>query len=70
MMLLKGIQDHLRIEDLDLAEPDSHHSFANTQAIACRKIRSKHSLNIAAQLCRQRFDKYQLGELNFDEEAI
>ncbi|WP_126760520.1 replication endonuclease [Pseudidiomarina salinarum] len=69
-MLLRDIQDYLRIDDLDLAEPDSHRNFANAQAISCRRIRSEYPQDMALHLCKQRFDNYQLGELKFDDEAI
>lgn len=69
-LLLRDIQDFLRIDDLDLAEPDGHRNFAEQQAVSCRRIRSEYPPNMALRLCKQKFDKYQLGELKFDDEAI
>ncbi|WP_404407356.1 replication endonuclease [Pseudidiomarina marina] len=69
-LLLRNIQDYLQIEDLNLAEPDSHSRFANQKAISCRRIRSEYPKDMALRLCKKLFNKYQLGELKFDDEAI
>ncbi len=68
--LLSDIQDFVRIKDLNLSEPDTHSHFANTQATACRKIRSEYPHDMALRICMQRFALYQLGELKFSDDAI
>ena len=69
-LLLRNIQAYFQVDDLNLAETDNHSQFANARAIACRRIRSEYPQDMALRMCKQRFDKYQLGELNFDDEAI
>ncbi|MBY6064813.1 replication endonuclease [Pseudidiomarina sediminum] len=68
--LLENIKSFAQIDDLDLFDHSTHRAFAKRQANECRRFRSDYPPFMAVGKCRQLFERYELGDLQFTDDEI